>query len=89
MRRARQEGVKAGMLRLKTIWPFPERGRARDMLEVGQAVHRPGDEPGPARPRGRAGRRLPGPTWCASARSTASSSARTRSIGNIMRGVQE
>jgi 2-oxoglutarate ferredoxin oxidoreductase subunit alpha len=24
VRRARREGVKAGMLRLKTIWPFPE-----------------------------------------------------------------
>ncbi len=24
VRRARREGVKAGMFRLKTIWPFPE-----------------------------------------------------------------
>jgi len=24
VRRARREGVKAGMLRLKTIWPFPD-----------------------------------------------------------------
>ncbi|MDA8425420.1 MAG: 2-oxoacid:acceptor oxidoreductase subunit alpha [Treponema sp.] len=28
VRRARKEGVKAGMLRLKTIWPFPEKAVA-------------------------------------------------------------
>ncbi len=29
VRRARREGVKAGMLRLKTVWPFPEEAVAR------------------------------------------------------------
>jgi 2-oxoglutarate ferredoxin oxidoreductase subunit alpha len=31
---ARQEGVKAGLLRLLTVWPFPE-GRIRRLVEKG------------------------------------------------------
>jgi len=34
VKEARQEGIKCGMIRLVTIWPFPET-RIRDLIEAG------------------------------------------------------
>jgi 2-oxoglutarate/2-oxoacid ferredoxin oxidoreductase subunit alpha len=38
VRRARREGIKAGMLRLKTVWPFPDALVARAAARAGRIV---------------------------------------------------
>jgi 2-oxoglutarate ferredoxin oxidoreductase subunit alpha len=38
IRNAREEGIKVGMLRLKTVWPFPEKEVAQLATEVDQII---------------------------------------------------
>jgi 2-oxoglutarate/2-oxoacid ferredoxin oxidoreductase subunit alpha len=38
VRRARREGIKAGMLRLKTVWPFPDELVARVAADAGRII---------------------------------------------------
>ena len=54
VREARAAGIKAGCLKMRIVWPFPDRGDLRDRLP-GEADPRPGDERGQDRPRGGAG----------------------------------
>ena len=57
---ARALGYKAGLLRLVTVWPFPEADDPRDR-HPGQRLHHRGDQPRPDPLRGRTLHRRQGP----------------------------
>ena len=78
MKWARRQGVKVGLVRPITLWPFPTDGR-RPHGRAGAHHHRARDEPEADELGGPGGGRAAVPRWSTTAASTASSSAPRRS----------